>query len=451
MDRRGSKIGRGASDFSLSGRFLAAGAFATLSFSTVSPAAAAEEPNPGSGLPEAKSEEREPLPPGVGDLLLRERPACDYREHLSVERHVFVACGRAGLWVVLLGEDGSTKLERQEVGGVVTGLKRAGVAVLPIVEVRRRESPDEEPLTPTVVEPRVETPVRSSSPAPAPVGYGPVLGVDGARVRLALDFGRPNVGDRVEFSKGGATPIIGEVERVEDDEVFVWVGTNEVVDRSHRAEATLRGVTRDVVGPPLSEAAFVVAAMVRPWFGGVSGSGVFLSGMAEARFGWMRVAVDLGPFNAPIQNDAYAGSAALRWGAASRYFEGGLGLGISSINRNYFYAPGTGLLFAPYLRVGAEDGFMIRIDAGAAIFHSRNQFSYLNALVQVPILQRVALTVGGGGGDVGYGFFESGVRVLGIGNGGVGSWFFRGTIGYVGVERPSSSGPFLGFGAEHRF
>jgi hypothetical protein len=74
----------------------------------------------------------------------------------------------------------------------------------------------------------------------------------------------------------------------------------------------------------------------------------------------------------------------------------------------------------------------------------------------------------GGGGSVGYGFFEMGGKVLWFGNGTRDSLFLRGTIGYATVYRRASSfvftsetgvvdgddvdhaGPLVGFGMEWR-
>jgi hypothetical protein len=99
------------------------------------------------------------------------------------------------------------------------------------------------------------------------------------------------------------------------------------------------------------------------------------------------------------------------------------------------------------------------------LFHSELGFGGMVGVLQIPIARRAWLRIGGGGGQVGYGYGELAVRALLAGNGFAGSRYFTVSGGVGGVFRSGSCdadffectgsttyvGPMLGFGHEWRF
>ena len=134
----------------------------------------------------------------------------------------------------------------------------------------------------------------------------------------------------------------------------------------------------------------------------------------------------------------------------------------------YFYgAMPTGVTVSQSLRVGALDGLHLAIRNDISLFHSEFEYSAFNGQAQIPVADRGWLVLQGGGGSVGYGFFEVGGKALLVGNGAPGSLFVRGTIGYATLfedrgilSLPSSNGffeddvnhagPLVGLGIEWR-
>jgi hypothetical protein len=102
------------------------------------------------------------------------------------------------------------------------------------------------------------------------------------------------------------------------------------------------------------------------------------------------------------------------------------------------------------------------------LFHSRFTLSSLRVQAQIPLGRNTWLIAAGGGGSIGLGFGEIGLRVLMHGNGGPGSFFLSTVVGGVHVFRgcPSDgscndgnsvtprdlgfAGPMLGVGGEWR-
>jgi hypothetical protein len=150
----------------------------------------------------------------------------------------------------------------------------------------------------------------------------------------------------------------------------------------------------------------------------------------------------------------------------TRLFEIGLGVGVQTVNDSD-YEPGWALSLSQSLRFGALDGLHVSIRNDVSLFHGKFEYSAFNGEAQIPVSERGWMVLQGGGGTVGFGFFELGGKVLAIGNGTPGSVFVRGTIGYATVYQTSSqsvfdattgfadddvdhAGPLVGLGIEWR-
>jgi hypothetical protein len=117
------------------------------------------------------------------------------------------------------------------------------------------------------------------------------------------------------------------------------------------------------------------------------------------------------------------------------------------------------------IRLGAQDGLNLTARTSVVLFHSEFGFGGMVASLQIPVNSGYWLTLAGGGGDLGYGFGEVGLRTLLDGNGGAGSKFLYVSAGGGGVFESSSKcafdfcssgtmgygGPMAGIGGEWRF
>jgi hypothetical protein len=144
----------------------------------------------------------------------------------------------------------------------------------------------------------------------------------------------------------------------------------------------------------------------------------------------------------------------------------GLGFGLQTVNATDFgLEPGSGMTVVQLIRFGARDGLNFSARTNIALFHSQFQFGGMTGTGQIPLTRGYWFLVSGGGGTVGYGYGELGLRVLLAGNGLAGSKFLTVTAGGVGVFRSGScdetfsscsedvsyGGPMAGVGGEWRF
>jgi hypothetical protein len=146
----------------------------------------------------------------------------------------------------------------------------------------------------------------------------------------------------------------------------------------------------------------------------------------------------------------------------------GIGSGAQTVNETGFLLePGSGLTLAQIIRLGAEDGLNLSARTSIVLFHQQFDFGGMVAQAQIPVTRGYWLLLGGGGGNVGYGYGEIGLRVLMKGNGGAGSAFLTTTAGGAAVFRSdvctdsqftfecssgaSFGGPMAGVGYEWRF
>jgi len=129
-----------------------------------------------------------------------------------------------------------------------------------------------------------------------------------------------------------------------------------------------------------------------------------------------------------------------------------------------FLSPGSGLSVAQLIRLGARDGLNLSARTSIVLFHSQFQFGGMVVSGQVPVTRGYWLLLNGGGGNVGYGYGELGLRIQLAGNGLAGSKYLTVTAGGVGVFRSgncdnffscsdvrSYGGPMAGIGGEWRF
>jgi hypothetical protein len=145
-------------------------------------------------------------------------------------------------------------------------------------------------------------------------------------------------------------------------------------------------------------------------------------------------------------------------GYDSHFLEMGIGLGAQTVRVTAFdLTVGTGLTVAQVLRLGTRDGLNLHLRSSVVLFHSEFDFGGVVVTGQIPVSRGYWLMLAGGGGNVGYGFGEIGLRVLLNGNGGVGSTFLTATGGGAVVFRQDFDdstdygGAMAGFGYEWRF
>jgi hypothetical protein len=165
------------------------------------------------------------------------------------------------------------------------------------------------------------------------------------------------------------------------------------------------------------------------------------------------------------QGGISAANGALMVSYDSQFFEMGLGLGAQTVNSvNFAVPPGSGLAVAQLLRLGPQDGLNLTARTSIVLFHSEFDFGGMVATAQFPVTRGYWLLLGGGGGNVGYGYGEIGLRVLANGNGLAGSTFLTVTAGGAAVFRSGTcdeffsctqpvnfGGPMAGIGGEWRF
>lgn len=413
---------------------------------------------------------------------------------------VYVACGQAGVWVVERDMEGAERLVAiQPSEGSVVGVFERGGRVWVELQVSSArplnltgESKTHE-LGPDPGPPSAPTPSRAPASgarvAPAPsvpvdvVVTGRVLSSDGGRV--VVDLGREHhvdVGSHVEFvvTVPDDSPLgkfqrrvvvaVGRVSSVTEGQSLVELGVAEEVPVHAEASVSSLPLTRNRSAPPRASDLWTVSGVIRPFF---VLEELGLGALNELSVGYQ----SSGPLRYQLQLSPLAfasagpGStvAAVVIGLVSydtRLFEIGLGFGFQTVNDGN-YEPGTGLTVAQSLRFGALDGLNLSLRNDVSLFHSEFDYSAFSGEAQIPVSDRGWMVLEGGGGTVGYAFFEVGGKVLLMGNGTRGSVFLRGTIGYAalyenqplvtdfdggffGGEELYYGGPLLGLGVEWR-
>ena len=122
------------------------------------------------------------------------------------------------------------------------------------------------------------------------------------------------------------------------------------------------------------------------------------------------------------------------FGLDTQLVEVGLGIGGASVNSSSSTgaSPQTGSVsIVESARIGARDGLALNVETSAIAVNHQFSLGYFTTSVQIPLSAKAMLVARGGGGDVGFGYGDLGVRVLVRGDGG------KGTValtGFAGVD-----------------
>jgi hypothetical protein len=433
---------------------------------------------------------RKLAPPGV--------EPCTMLATLEVARRTFVACGTGGVWVVELAAEGDRLISRSTVAGRAVGLfSRNGRVWVEIETLSARPLPDDVGAALGAV-PEVPQLSLAEAPAPCPPAPRPpperatsgqmsvaILGtvLSEEAGRLVVDLGSSHgvdLGDRIELSVLSNSPLgqfqnrdvlaVGRVTSVTEERSLVELGVGEQVPLGAEAALSKRPLTASRIAPPRVPGVWSLSAIIRPFFV-LDQFGVGTLNELAASYRAQGVPLRFQLLSSPLGfSSADDGSTFSAAGMAllsfdTRLFELGLGAGAQTINDSE-YESGSGITVAQTLRIGSLDGLNLTIRNDISLFHREFEYSAFNGLAQVPVADRGWFLLQGGGGTVGYGFFEVGGKVLVAGNGSKGSLFLRGTIGYAAlyettddfVFNPGDSfqsdlehtGPLVGFGVEWR-
>jgi hypothetical protein len=272
------------------------------------------------------------------------------------------------------------------------------------------------------------------------------------------------------------TLAVGVVTNVGPHTAKVRLGLNEHVPVGALATVTRAALSASLIAPPRVTDVWAAEAMARPFVAiGELGGGVLLSASLTRRFaGHLALRASLDPLAlADVQGreSLNAANAALIVSYDSSVFEMGLGIGAQTVNEtDFFVNPGSGWNVAQLVRFGAQDGLSLSARTSVVLFRSEFEFGGMVANLQIPVSRNYWLLFGGGGGNVGYGHGEFGVRALLDGNGQAGTKFLTITAGGAAVfasascaevadlnqfpvcrEPRSYGGPMAGIGSEWRF
>lgn len=422
---------------------------------------------------------------------------------------LFVACDGGVLLVYdLRGPSGPELESRRTLDGEVQGFFVRGGRVW--VEVARLEA---HPVGTTTIartardaaRPEVSAPpglARASAPAPLIVGNVIEILEGGLHVDLGEAQG-VRVNDRIElFERSigtlGAgesttrdeTIAVGVVTAVSKNRAEVRLGINERVPMGAQARVTDAPVSKSGIAPPRADGLFETKFMFRPFLTlDTLGIGLVSEMSIGYRFAsplFLQLAVE--PFALGLAKERRFAPIALNLFLAYdlKIFEVGLGLGWLTLHEpptvfNPTKSIGnmpSALSLAQTVRLGALDGLHIYVHNAFALYEEEFTYAATNATLQIPLLSETWLIARGGGGLVGYGFGEAGLRFLLRGNGDRGSLFTTASVGGAavftrtpctlettisnpeGVQIPSEAhhdcrsasygGPMAGFGLEWR-
>lgn len=398
---------------------------------------------------------------------------CPVRGAAAHAGQVIVACGGAGVVVLVPGPDGQLAVwSRLATDGEATDVfVREG---RPWVVLRRVEArpvgpaapslpapaPVAPPVTaerPTVAPPTPPedgaSPPRAPVPSLGPGRLGRVVAAESGEViidlgeaaglavesRVRLASRRPR-----EMGAGHVTTVeetlaVGEVVEVAPDRARVRLGLNENVPVGASAQPTRDELSRSLIAPPRPSGQWHLGLHARPFlalgdlaFGVLSQVEVGYRGASD----W-HVRVLAEPLGFAVGKDV--GLGALSAMAAASYdhqlFEVGAGVGATRVATDTpkDEGPVTAFSIVPMARLGALDGFHLEVHNGFVVLDegSGAEFGYgsTHALIQIPLARPAALQLRGGGGISGHGFGELGLRVLAAGNGGHGTVFVTPSLG----------------------
>jgi hypothetical protein len=475
----------------------------------------APAPPPAPPLAENDSVERAQalLEQRIGRLAPQGVAVCSLRATLDVALRTFVACGPSGVWLVELGaEGGDHLLQRWSLAGSAVGLfsrngrvwveietrsaqpleqANPGAALLaPLaVQLPLAEAPSWPPAVPPGIVPTVPRGVPPAGPATPRALSGQMQVAILGRViaaqagRVVVDLGSHHgveVGAHIELARESDSSLghfrdrqilaVGRVASIADEQSLVELGLGEDVPLGAEAALSERPLSSSRLAPPRVAGVWTLAATLRPFFvleqlGFGALNEVSIAYRSEGPLRYQLLSSPIG-FSAAEDGSIFSAVILGLVSYDTRSFEIGLGFGGQTINDSD-YVPGSGVTVAQTLRFGSLDGLNLSIRNDISLFHGEFEYSAFNGQAQVPVSDHGWLVLQGGGGNVGYGFFEVGGKVLVHGNGTRDSLFLRGTIGYAALyERrdlfaltgegsaaaPSldHAGPLVGFGVEWR-
>ena len=134
-------------------------------------------------------------------------------------------------------------------------------------------------------------------------------------------------------------------------------------------------------------------------------------------------------------------------GLDTEFVEVGLGIGGASVNQNSTIGAGgqpvtSALSVVEEGRLGARDGLALIVESSAIAANDKFDLGYFIGTFQIPISKSLMVVARGGGGRVGFGYGDLGVRVVVRGNGGRGTLALTGYIGgAVIMENLCSANP----------
>lgn len=400
---------------------------------------------------------------GSRDVLGR---ACSVHEIATQAALRYVACGEAGVWIVRVGTDGTHQLiSVQDLRGDVRGffardgelwaevttrtavpIARAtgaaptyipsrttgGTAPAPAPSPYRGRAPSHVPPAPEhEPAPRVHGEVIETGPGYVIVDFGSEdLLIDQSRIAFYTVTREP-FGDYVSARRERLA--VGIVDSVATSRARVRLGINERVPKGALAELSSDDLTASQLAPPRVSGLWEVAFHARPFLVlGDLGTGLVLDARLGYRTDHFHVEGAVLPLAVATASDgATAPVVGFVTGSYdARLFEVGLGIGGQTVNDTDFsLEPGTGVTVVQRARLGSHDGLHLEVFTYLVLFHSEFDFSGARVTGQIPLGRGGWLLMSGGGGSMGLGFGELGLRALLSGNGDKDSLFVTVTVG----------------------
>jgi hypothetical protein len=451
----------------------------------------------------ARAEEPGSLPPDWLTTTVDERGRhCDRRAEQRDAKRSFVACGAAGVWEIALDEAKPRFIRSYDFSGDVVGFitQPDGLWVkLHVLEARPftpggappavafpDATPPPDPALVPEAPPAVSAPaalpppprpasvdrnsvgrVTRSEPGQVIISLGSLDGIGrGNHIELAMERSE-DAGDDAGLLR--ETLAIGVVTNVSEHSARVSLGLGEDAPVGAIAIPTVGHLTGSLSAPPRARRLWDLELFARPFVAwGELGGGALLSASVGYRFEHLHLQALVDPLGVADVHDKRAittVNAALIASYDSQYFEMGLGFGAQTVNDpNFLLEPGSGLAALQLVRFGSPDGLNVSARTNIVLFHSEFQFGGMVATGQIPVTRGYWLLLNGGGGNIGYGFGELGMKMLLTGNALTGSKFLTITAGGAAVFRSPTcdefgfcgedlvyGGPMAGIGGEWRF
>jgi hypothetical protein len=414
----------------------------------------------------------------------------------------YAACGDAGVWIVRAHDDGTFELIGvQDLRGSVDGFfaregelwarvtSRSAIPIaraagpspnvpLSTLPLPTTSMPASTPVGPAAITPAAAPAIENEA---APLARGEVIETGPGYV--VVDFGsadRVVDGSHVAFyqvtsdllsghSFGARRELlaVGIADSVASSRARVRLGVNERVPKGSQAELSGDPLTASQIAPPRSSGLWEVAFHARPFLVLEDlGFGLLVDARAGHRGEHFHAEALMQPIGFATAKDGGTVPTVSFLSASydSHLFEIGLGVGGQTVydTADDGLDPGTGATLVQRARLGALDGLNLEVFTYLVLFHSEFDFSGMRATGQIPLGRGGWLTLGGGGGTMGFAYGELGLRALLRGNGDRDSLFVTVTIGGADVFEDAGcselecgtpfdyGGPTVGAGLEWR-